>query len=261
MTIDPIWVAIFFGMSALGLAVYTRQQLRLRPALPPSMADLARERDALNEKVQILAGTVDTLQGVIYRLQNDLQAAEKRIAFLENEVDIKRGAAITPAKKQPTPLLIVLGKDDALKVDLAALRAAIRDNPNWRIIRMVDGNPESLKSLLNGYRQSGNPIRYVHFAMHGNNPLLAPVWLSEQLAGVEVCVLMACSSDITARLIGVVSYVVGLREEITHEEAWSFSRVFWQAIAGGIAPDIAFYESLERIPPGVAEFAELHVNR
>jgi len=84
------------------------------------------------------------------------------------------------------------------------------------------------------------------------------LWLSEQMKDVQVAVLDGCESEWIGDLLGVVPFVITLMEEIEHHDAMLLAEIFWLEIARGAEPETAFYTTLDRCPPAVAEFAQLH---
>jgi hypothetical protein len=81
--------------------------------------------------------------------------------------------------------------------------------------------------------------------------------LSDNLKSVRVLLINGCNSDAVGDWVGVVPVVVAMREEIGHEDAALFARLFWVAIAGGASPEDAYYSARDRSPQGVSEFVEL----
>ena len=224
----------------------------------------SKERQ-LSQRVTELEGTVRTLlrdhqedQERIQQMEDTLRDAKTRIVYLEAQLSkYERPHRDGDGKDR---LLIALGPERAFHVDLAALRAT-----GLRISRLVNVSRVSLKRTLDRYRRNNDQVKYMHLALHGNMDELGfsdgptdAVWLSGQLAGVQVLVLMACVSDAIGDLLGVVPYVVSMREGIAHGDAWQFTQVFWSLIADGADPELAFDETLDRVPPAVAEFAEMH---
>lgn len=189
-------------------------------------------------------------------LLDELAKARTEIARLSSQV----GGHTISARW----LLVGIAADPALAVDLTVFRDVCRGGAlQWK--RLMPLTLVSLKRHLDRKRRAGNGYRYLHLACHGgpeglrfDDGLATGEALSEHLAGVEVLVLAACSADAVGDLLGVVPFVVSMAEEITHEDARVFGEVFWEAVAMGLHPERAFAQALERCPPVVAEFAELH---
>jgi hypothetical protein len=131
--------------------------------------------------------------------------------------------------------------------------------------RLKDVNRERLERFINRQRMMSQPVRYIHFAVHGNSDglefadgIVGGEWLSEKLGGVEVVMIAACESDGVGDLLRNIPFVVTLLEQIAHEDALLFAEAFWSGIGYGKSPPDAFYEGLDRCPPEVGEFAQLH---
>ena len=251
---------LIIGLLAAALAIVGMMFSLRRPQATPESKEAQ-----LNQRVTELEGTVRTLlrdrqqdQGRIQLLEDTLRDAKTRIVYLEARLSkYERPGRDDDGKEL---LLIALGADRAFGVDLAALRAT-----GLRISRLTGVSKASLKRTLDRYRRNSDQVRYVHLAVHGNLDALGfsdgaadAIWLSEQLAGVQVLVLMACVGDAIGDLLGVVPFVISMREEIDHKDAWQFAQVFWTLIGDGVDPERAFDETMGRVPPAVAEFAELH---
>ncbi len=219
------------------------------------------ERQRLENTVTILQSMLYEKQTEIDNLRRDLETARRRLAVLE--VASKQPAVQrVPGSEQPI-LLAVVGNDPALTVDLAALREVERSG-NFRLSRLDGSTKADLKRTLDRYRSNRRPIRYVHMAVHAGpggmmlaGELVTGAWLSENLKNVEVLVINGCQSADIGDQIGIVPAVVTMREDLAHEDAAQFARLFWTGIGEGMAPAAAFEDALRLSPQGVAEFAEM----
>lgn len=249
---------VLVALVALGLALMAIVRLRNLP--------VSRE-EQLAMRVRDLEATVRTLQQDHVRDQERIQQmeaqlvdAQKRIVSLEAELQ-----RYLPATRTERPLLLVgMGDDTRLGVDLAALRSAT-ERSGMRLVRLSPVSRDNLGRMLERHRRDGRPIRNVHLAVHAGpdglhfcDGIADGVWLSEQLADVHVLLIAGCEGDVVGDLLGVVPTVVTLRETISHRDAWQLASVFWELIGQGLTPQTAFERTLKRVPPGVAEFMELH---
>lgn len=232
------------------------------------VADLEHRAELDRQDRQRLENTVNTLQSLLYEkqaeidtLRRDLETARRRLAILEIASKQPAGGRTT-GSEQPL-LLAVVGDDPALAVDLAALREVERAG-GFRLSRLDGSTKADLKRTLDRYRSNRRPIRYVHMAVHAGKggmllagELVTAAWLSENLKNVEVLVINGCQSADIGDQIGIVPAVVTMREDLAHEDAAQFARLFWTGVGEGMSPITAFEDALRLSPQGVAEFAEL----
>jgi hypothetical protein len=136
-------------------------------------------------------------------------------------------------------LLLVLGDDEAFKLDLASMRA-VRTKTKLEFVRVQDADKTKIERQLIRARSGGKPFAYVHIAAHGNQQgvmlggvLVAWDWLSGVLDGVEVLVLAACESSIIGDWLGVVPFVISISEQVGNENAALFAQAFWTEIGRG----------------------------
>jgi len=192
---------------------------------------------------------------LIASLQAELVAARERIRYLEGQQSIKPVMAVIDEQ----PLMVVIGDDPALLVDLAALRGA----RGLRVTRLLPATYASLKQTVERFRRQGKPLELLHFALHAGpdgvklDRLVKPTELSELLRGARVAVFMGCTSAEIADLLPVIPSVVAFREPVPHDEAWQFSLLFWRAIGDGMTAAQAFERAVDRGPTGIGEYAEL----
>lgn len=272
---ESIALVVTLLMLVAGVSFWAGAMRRLRQA-PVSMALTRREIDTLKAQVSTL---LDDLveerrkrleleralaeeRGKRMELENSLAEAQRRIQFLE--MKLEGDGKLAGSSKQQS-LLVGIGSDDALRIDLAALRKVKRET-GMLFTRLMPMTKRNLEAALENRRARGNPFRYVHLSLHAGpegvicaDGLADGLWLSEHLQDVQVLVIAGCHGDEIGNLLGVVPFVVTMRENIEHKDAAIFTEVFWSQIGHGRNPEDAFYEALQRCPPAVAEFAELHV--
>ena len=255
----PTILSFVTVLLAIGFSVYRE---RMRPSVLTREQMLEKQVEELQSTVQILLRDRTTAQQQIDALRQELNQATARIAQLQTE--LSRYSAKT-SLSSVSVLLAVVGEDPALQVDLAALRK-VANRTGIRMTRLSPVSRASLERTLNGYRKTGEPLRWVHASVHaGPNGLefsdgvASGQWLSEHFRGVEILLINGCESDVPADWAGVVPAVVSMREEIEHADAAIFCEVFWMAVGEGLSAEAAFDRALDRCPPVVAEFAELHV--
>lgn len=241
----------------------TEQELtQLRNDLVKAQTEAHQTKDLLaqaNQEIADLKGQLIAAQREATVMSRDLTKAEGRIKELETLVQDRQGKV-----KPVGDILVGIGVDERLQVDLAALRA-VQARTLLRVTRLMPVSKVNLERTLNRHRTEGRPIRYVHLAVHAGaeglllkDGLADGVWLSGVLAGVEVLMIAGCSSDAVGDLLGVVPARVSMREEVSHEDARLFCELFWMAIGDGLEPLMAFERAVDRCPPTVAEFVELH---
>ena len=246
-------VAVAIALVAMRIALYRQKQL---PTMETREKALAKQVDELQSTVNLLLQQLNEKQQQINTLQAENADMRHRLEALETTI----------ARQSPTSsltLLAVIGDDPLLQIDLTALRT-VQQRTGLRFIRLMPSTRSGLERILERYRKQGQPMAFIHFAVHSgpdglqfSDGLADGVWLSQNLAGVQVVAIAGCKSDIVADLLGVVPAVVAMREEIDHNDARIFTEVFWMAIGNGRTADQAFDVALKRIPPNVAEFLEL----
>ncbi|MFN8463933.1 MAG: hypothetical protein U0X20_00220 [Caldilineaceae bacterium] len=194
-----------------------------------------------------------------------------------NPVAATPAAAATPAgtvpDKTPAPsgtsktgrtLLVCIGSDTALMVDLAALRA-VRAATNLQFRRLIDATRDDFEAHLRRERSKGRPVELLHLALHADHEGVAFAdgtadgnWLSERLCGVRVLLLAGCQGDWVGDWLGVVPHVITLSEEISHADAALLTEHFWKGIGHGLDADAALDTALAACPPVVGEYVVRH---
>lgn len=247
-------LALLFGVIALVLAIKKQR------VLPPPVAAVPAEE--WQKRVQMLERDIAGLQRMLVEKQNEIDQLRERIRQLE------RGT-IADSPNTPTErrrvLLVGMGDDAMLQEDLAQLRR-VQATTNIRISRLLPVSKASLERTIERHRAAGNPVRLLHLSVHSgpqgllfSDGIADGMWLSQQLAGVEIAVLAGCSNDAVADMLRVVPAVVSMREDVNNHDASLFSGAFWLAVGQGMDANEAFERALQRAPAVVGEFVELHL--
>lgn len=262
MLVDPkILALIAVGIGGVIGTIYRQRRM----PLPETRGDVEKRVADLEAMVARQDATIKTLQSLLYEKQGEINQLMTRLWQLEHPEHVPATATAAAHEKAPRqPILACIGDGGQFEVDLAALRA-VRTKTGLRFSRLYPVTLDGLERKLNRDRVNGTPVRYLHFAVHSGpgglvfeDGIATGLWLSQRLSGVEVAVIAGCKSDVVGDLLGVVRAVVTLREEIRNSDAAVFTEVFWTGIGNGLTVDAAFEEALERCPPEVAEFVELH---
>lgn len=267
MALDlKILTLIAVGIGGVFVTIYRQRRMpapETLDSLKRRVSDLEQTVAQQSEMVKRQDATIKTLQSLLYEKQAEINQLMTRIWQLEHP---EHGTAASVAQKteKRVPILACIGDDGMFEVDLTALRA-VRTQTGLRFSRLYPVTLDSLERKLNSDRASGKAVRYIHFAVHSGpeglvfgDGIATGLWLSQRLSGVEVAVIAGCKSDVVGDLLGVVRAVVTMREDIRNSDAALFTEVFWTGIGNGMTVDQAFEEALDRCPPEVAEFVELH---
>lgn len=260
MTVEPTTIlALLIALGVAGLSIWREQQ---RPQLLTREKQLEQRAEQLEATVQTLLTDRNNAQRQIDLLRKELEDAKTRILQLEAEL---ARYVVKPGASAAGMILAAIGTDPALQADLAALRK-VQQRTGLRMSRLLPVTMANLERTLDRHRKNGETIRNLHLGVHAGpegllfgDGLATGKWLSEHLAGVEVMVIAGCESDAPGDWVSVVPAVVSMREKISHQESSIFTELFWQAIGEGLPAETAFERALDRCPPAVAEFAELHV--
>ena len=174
------------------------------------------------------------------------------------------GAPAATSAPESFNLLVVVGADPQLRVDLAALRK-VKQQTGLNFHRLTEATAEALDSYMRRERKSGRPVRLMHMAVHASADGVALAdrtvdgnWLSERLLGVQVLVLAGCKGDGVGDWLGVVPHVITLSEDISHGDAATLTEQFWLHVAKGRTPSDALTLALERCAPAVSEYVVKH---
>ena len=206
---------------------------------------------------------------------DDLRAAQRALAAQASSP--ASAAASTPAfdgvsrlntcqDRYPAgrTLLVCIGPDSALMLDLAALRA-VRSATGLAFKRIVDTSRPRFAGALRRERNLGRPVELLHLALHASpdgiefaDGIADGSWLSERLFGVRIMLLASCRGDTIGDWLGVVPHVITLSEDITHEDAAVLTQHFWHNIGTNMEPGAALDEALTHCPPAVSEYVVRH---
>lgn len=258
-------LGLVVGVVALVLAGYSvwRQRLNKDQHCAECAADWSHKESDWKRTEKELRDEVTELRAQVEMLIRQLTDAFKRIRDLEKQVAEGKPAPAPSPIYDPPALLVAIGPDAKLQVDLAALRA-VTAATGLRFSRLLPVTFDSFRRTLQRRREAGHPIKYVHLSVHAGpdgvqfcERTVSGLELSGVVQDVQVLLLAGCEADEVGDLLGVVPAVVTLREEITHEDASSLTHIFWQAIGEGLGAEGAMARVDERCP-AVAEYVEFH---
>lgn len=249
--------------------------------LSEEVAALARKYKYLDEdtkrRITNLEITIDVLTGALKEAQKLMGEQDNRIETMQREMGAMEKELAVLRARQPAPLptaavepvtesalLVAVGSDAALKIDLTALRA-VRTETGLGFTRIEDATIDRIKQHLDRARINGRPIDKLHLAVHSGpkgillgGTLVDSVEFSEILDGVRVLLLAGCEGDSVGDYLGVVNYVVTMTEKVSNADASLFTRAFWTQIGLKKEPVEAFNQALKRSPSGMSEFVERH---
>lgn len=217
-------------------------------------AQLARRITVLEENIKNQDVVIEKLQKMLYDKQAQVETLTERVRQLE-QMEVK-----LPNKRKPS-LVLAVGTDKMLKVDIARLRGI----KTLRLSVIDNATKDELRSLLEERRSSGQPVKLLHLSTHSGpsgvsfaDGLADGQWLSENLKDVEILVLAGCKAHRVASLLTIVPAVISMRDEIENSDASSFSYHFWFAIGEGQEAEDAFHYALNKSRDVVSEMAEFH---
>lgn len=194
----------------------------------------------------------------IQKLESELISAKARITELEQILKKYEKDEV----RSERALLVGIGDDPNLRVDLAALRA-VKTKTGLGFSRIMPVTFEKLHGILADARMRGKPYPYLHLSVHANpdsvlfDRHVSALELSEELQDVRILVIAGCQSNELGMLLGVVPTVITMRENIPHDDAMRFTEAFWTNIGFGVDHEDAFYDAIDKVP-NVQEYAEIH---
>lgn len=170
----------------------------------------------------------------------------------------------TVSREQKPRLLVVVGSDPELGVDVAMLRGVKRETGlDFHVLK--NASRADLDAYLRRERSNGRPVTLMHVAVHAGHAgiqlddgLADGDWLSARLLGVSVLLLGACNGDRVGDWLKVVEHVITVDDEIAHGDAALLTQHFWRNYASGMDVDAALTAALERCPPVVSESVVRH---
>lgn len=268
-----IGVVVFIAVS--GLLIFI---MRWHPNL------LRFDLSIQSSRIKEVTAELITVQGQVKYLFGQLVVAENRIKDTENEngkLKIKvaslegmieyltkqvEGEETIDKSSEESPLLVVIGSDVDLEIDLAALRA-VQTETGMGFRRITDATLEKVVQRLNRARINGRPYDKMHMSVHTGpegsgaylgKQLVTGLELSEVMKGIKILLIAGCEGGSIGDVLGVVPYVVTISEEVSHGDASLFSRAFWTQIGKKKKPDDALILALQLSPSGMDEYVEGH---
>jgi uncharacterized coiled-coil protein SlyX len=251
---------IFAGTAAIVVFLVTLYVSVKRSSSTPTYetreAQLSKRISDLEEHIKKQDVVIEKLQAMLYEKQAKVEELTERVRQLE-----QAGTGRLVGSKRKPNLVLAIGTDKALRIDVAKLRG-IR---NLRLSVIDNASKSDLRSLLDERRSSGSPVRLLNLSAHSgpdgvlfSDGLADYEWLSENLKDIEVLVLAGCKAHRVASLLTVVPFVVSMRDLIEHNDASTFCYHFWFAIGEGQEAENAFHYALEKSRDVVSEMAEFH---
>lgn len=215
------------------------------------------ERGSLKRQIAVMRDECDVkirqMREQVDFLLDKLKQDGVRIAELERRL-------VGGAVEQRRTLLVAVASGVDGWMDLALLRSL-----PISITRLVGVTKTKLKKYLDRARGYDRPVVHLHIGAHSSadgivfdDGVADADWLSQHLQGVQVLVLAGCNGDELGDWLGVVPYVVTIREAEPADDAASFAKLFWTEIVGGASPDDALSVALQRAPAGMGEYVEHH---
>jgi len=231
-----MWIGVIIGLVALIVAIYAT----------------------------LRGGTTGGLEEVVRRLASNLAEASLKIAALEREngmlrAELEQVRRALAALNMPVeklilpfhPLLLVMGDQQAGQIDEAAI---MRARISYR--RLQDCTAQGLDEELRRRRLDGTLYRWVLISAHmgPDGIMLGPdvvnrEWLLRRLQDVQILFLNGCENvKVADGLAGLVDWIVVVYERIDGRDAGDFCYAFWNGIAAGEVPELAFRRALIEVP-------------
>ena len=248
-----------------------RQYGALAPTLPSEAAGAGNTQEGWQSAMLATVRQVERLMaaGRLPAGKAGEPTASEQIAALDAAEAIAKPAgapSAQPAAPQAAAhqLLVVTGKDRRLEMDVAMVRAAARDT-GLHYEHIAQATRSDLETHLRRARSLGRPITWVHLACHTSHEgvLFADglgdgAWLSSVLMGVDVLLIAGCNGDRIGDWLAVVPHVVTLSDTISHDDAATLTRHFWEQLARGHPPTAALAQAMDRCPQVVWESVVAH---
>ena len=237
----------------------------LRDLLVAERQEFERGDYERNDPDNSLVITADDLRAAQRAIEAQASAEGRPVAL----ASVVRDPAVPPAQGRDRcpagrTLLVCIGPDSALMLDLAALRA-VRSATGLKFQRLVDATRPKFAEALRRERSLGRPVELLHLALHASpagvefaDGVADGNWLSERLFGVRIMLLASCRGDSIGDWLGVVPHVITLSEDISHEDAAVLTQHFWHNIGLSMEPGPALDEALTHCPPAVSEYVVRH---
>lgn len=253
LTLHEWWVLGVFLASFLFIILSLRNRSKLLNLLnieDEQVAKLKQQIGELERKIAALEATIQVL------LNNIPQNNQKQVV----EVNISDEKAPTQ-KRVARPVLLVYGEPDFGEEDRTAMRRA-----GLSFFRLRNASLKSLYDELQRRRSEGTLYDMVHISSHGN---LDNIGLGEEVvdghdlsnifSGVRGVFLNTCSNQYVAdKLVGVVTYVIVIYDEIETGVAANFAYEFYKRYAQDMDIEKAFAGAL-LVMPDISDFVDLRI--
>lgn len=259
------WVLPFFHIADTGMEARNLDLEKQLASLQAQLAECARRLAESERKNLELEQRQDFLLGELEKANQKSGRQQQQIAELNSKVsELERANVMRTEPVADSMLLVAIGSDAALKIDLASLRA-VRTETGLSFSRIEDATLDKIKQHLDRARINGRPIDKLHLAVHsgpagivlGGVPV-SSVQLSEILEGVRVLLIAGCEGDTVGDYLGIVPYVLSFSEKVGHSDAATFTRAWWSEIGKKKEPEEALKAALRRSPSGMSEYIEHH---
>lgn len=276
--------SIFTEMLTIGFFVFIAVSLLLFIVLRWRPDMLRFDPSVQSSRMKEVTAELSTVKGQVSYLLGQLVVAEKKIRESEEEnskLKIKILSLETTVESltkrveeeemhkfegENSPLLVVVGSDEDLELDLASLRA-VQTDTGMGFRRVTDATLEKVVQRMNRARINGRPYDKMHMSVHSGpegsgvylgKELVTGVELSEIMKGIKILLIAGCEGGSIGDVLGVVPFVVTISEEVSHGDAALFSRAFWTQIGKKRKPDDALRLALQLAPSGMDEYVEGH---
>jgi hypothetical protein len=258
-------------LDAAGLDAIEADEAR---ALAPMARQLVRDMLAA-QRAESAAHFAESERKEVVYSADDFVAAERRarealgLTFPSGRDDrdagsLEQAVEATATSRTSPRLLVCVGDDPALEVDLAMLRG-VRARAGLAFHALHRVSRASFARSLRRAREVGRPVRFVHLSCHASalgvefvDGIADGAWLSARLEGVQVLIIAACRGDEVGDWLRVVPYVITFADDLPHADAATLTFTFWEAIAFGASPASALESALIASSPEVGEYVVRH---
>lgn len=252
-------MVIFGIIGTVALILSIRKDKRVQANPPPG-----QEKELL-ERVNKLSATVETLQQMLIDRQNEINTQRQEIAVLRERV--RHLEAVVPRDvvvEEERIILAAIAQDSKEFMADRNMLLKVQSETGLQLQRVLPVTKQRLADYLSRKRMEGNPVKYIHFSLHSGPDGLLFVdgvadgsWLASTLSDAEIVVIAGCENDRVADLIGVVPFVISMREEVPHKDASDFTLAFWTEVGKGATARAAYQIARKKVP-AVAEYVEIH---
>ena len=184
--------------------------------------------------------------------EQHVKEQRERIVFLEDRIEFLLGELqrrpLNGSDGNDTTLpkrmvLVAVGPDRDLRADLTAFRS-VKERTGMGFMRIMPVTTERFQRATERARRMRDPIRYVHLSVHSgpdgvqfSDRTVDAEWLSRHLKGVKVLVIDGCESTDVADRLGIVPFVISLREKISHDMAVQLAEDAGMTLVGFVRGD------------------------